>query len=327
MRQPPPLARHVLFQTRDLDCARERVAEKFCRHRLDIAGEATAFAAAHHHLPGGMISLNYITYGADVLIDPGELGDFYLVQVPIAGTAAIRNGRHAFETDRAAASVLNPHWATRMTWRRGCEQILVQIRKQPFLEFAEQLIGRRLTGPLAFDPRIDFALPDLARWRAGVIALFHAAGADSQVLSGRLSSALVEQQLVAALLQAQPHDMSGFLTAEPAAAAPAHVRRAERYIRDHADEPLTLADIAGAAGTGIRTLQMAYRAARGISPMRALADERLRRVRRDLVHGDPAHSVTDIALRWGFSHLGRFAAAYREAFGELPRQTRRPKAG
>ncbi len=326
MRQPPPLARHVLFETRDLDCARERVAEKFCRHRLDLAGEPAAFAAAHHHLPGGMVSLNYITYGADVLIDPGELGDFYLVQIPIVGSATIRNGGREFETGRGTASVLNPHWRTRMTWRRGCEQILLQIRKEPFLAFAEQLIGRRLTGPLAFDPELDFGRPGLARWRAGVLALFHAAEVDGAVLSGRLASALIEQQLVAALLRAQPHDMSGFLADDRETGTPGHVRRADRYIRDHADEPLTLSDIAAAAGVGIRTLQLAYRASHGVSPMRALAHERLKRVRRDLMHGDPAESVTEVALRWGFSHLGRFAAAYRDAYGELPRQTRRAPA-
>jgi AraC-like DNA-binding protein len=28
--------------------------------------------------------------------------------------------------------------------------------------------------------------------------------------------------------------------------------------------------------------------------------------------------VTDVAMRWGFEHLGRFALAYRDFFGELP---------
>ncbi|WP_439574999.1 AraC family transcriptional regulator [Phreatobacter sp.] len=326
MRQPPPLARHVLFETRDLDCARERVAEKFCRHRLDIVGEAKAFGAAHHYLAGSMISLNYITYGADVLIDPGELGDFYLVQIPITGTATIRNGNREFVTGPQTASVLNPHWTTRMTWWSGCRQILVQIRKEPFLDFAAQLIGRRLAGPLTFDPRIDFNRPELKRWRAGVLALFRAAETDQAVLSGRLSSALIEQQLAAALLRAQPHDMSAFLGEARDMAAPGHVRRADRYIRDHADEPLTLTDIADAAGVGIRTLQLAYRSAHGVSPMRALAEERLRRVRYDLMHGDPSTTVTDVALRWGFAHLGRFAAAYRREFGELPHRTLRQLA-
>jgi AraC-like DNA-binding protein len=34
-------------------------------------------------------------------------------------------------------------------------------------------------------------------------------------------------------------------------------------------------------------------------------------------------SVTDIALRWGFNHLGRFSQLYRERYGEKPLATLR----
>ena len=43
-------------------------------------------------------------------------------------------------------------------------------------------------------------------------------------------------------------------------------------------------------------------------------------LRRSSASGD---SVTDVALRWGFGHLGRFARDYAEQFGELPSQTLR----
>jgi hypothetical protein len=111
-----PLSSHVLFQSDDLDCARERVAQKFCRHRLDIVGPRRPFRACHHHAPGNMLSLNYISYGADVDIDPGELGDFYLIQMPITGAATIRNGTKEFLTDQ-----VDSVGAESPTWRRGCD--------------------------------------------------------------------------------------------------------------------------------------------------------------------------------------------------------------
>lgn len=321
-RRAVPLSGHVLFQSDDLDCARERVAQKFCSHRLDIIGDGRPFRAVHHHAPGEMISLNYISYGADVLIDPGELGDFYLIQMPVAGAATIRNGATEFVTDRAIASVLNADLATRMQWWRGCAQILVQIRKAPFLAFAERLLERELPGPVIFDPLIDFSRPQMQAWRGFANSLFHAADAARDTPPGSgIQATLNEQRLLELFLRHQPSNMSLFFDDGKKGAATRHLRRAEEFIRVHAAEPITLIDIARAAGVAPRTLQLAYRETFGLSPMRALTRERMRRARFELVAAEGAKSVTETALEWGFTHLGRFAADYRREFGELPSDT------
>ena len=95
-------------------------------------------------------------------------------------------------------------------------------------------------------------------------------------------------------------------------------------MRQHAADPITVLDIAEAAGVTSRSLQLAYKSAFGMTPMQALLRERMRRVRFDLLHEDIV-SVADTAMKWGFSHLGRFSAAYREDFGELPNQTLRAR--
>ncbi|MET0575113.1 MAG: helix-turn-helix domain-containing protein [Mesorhizobium sp.] len=302
----PPLANHVLFRTRDLDFARESVAQKFCRHRLDIVGERHLFNASHHHVAGSMISLNYISYGADVLIDPGELGDFYLVQIPVCGAAAIHNGRRQFVSDGGSASLLNPHWATRMRWWPGCAQVLVQIRKEPFLEYAQRLLCRSLAAPISFDPRIDLSRPEMQRWRSHVMALVRRAEAGSNPAG--LTRALCEHQLVEDLLRLQPHDMSEFLEEKPASVPPRYLRRAVDFMRANAAEPLCVADLADVAGVSPRTLQLAWKAAYGASPMQALAQERLRRARHDLRYSLQA-PVAGTAAKRGFTHLGRFSAA------------------
>ena len=86
-----------------------------------------------------------------------------------------------------------------------------------------------------------------------------------------------------------------------------------------------MADVAEAAGVSVRTLQAGFHEHLDNSPTSYIRDLRLDRAHADLLEGDPyaGPQVTDVALRWGFSHFGRFAALYRRRFGERPSETLR----
>jgi transcriptional regulator GlxA family with amidase domain len=86
---------------------------------------------------------------------------------------------------------------------------------------------------------------------------------------------------------------------------------------------ITLSDITAASGIPGRTLHQHFKSHRGVSPMRYLQDARFARVREELLRAETGENVTQIALKWGFRHLGRFAVSYRDRFGETPSQTRR----
>ena len=90
--------------------------------------------------------------------------------------------------------------------------------------------------------------------------------------------------------------------------------------RDAPDGQVPSIDLAEIAGVSVRRLQQAFREHLGTTPFAHLHDLRLDRIHDDLVHGRGG-TVTEVALSWGITHLGRFAAAYRERFGELPSQT------
>lgn len=75
-------------------------------------------------------------------------------------------------------------------------------------------------------------------------------------------------------------------------------------------------------GTSERTLRRVCQESYGCSPKELLQSHRLNAVRRMLRHADPATTrVTDVAGRYGFWHMGQFAADYRRRFGELPSHT------
>lgn len=80
------------------------------------------------------------------------------------------------------------------------------------------------------------------------------------------------------------------------------------------------ADLAEVGGVSVRRLQQAFRQHVGTTPFGYLHDVRLKRVHDDLIQGRGA-SVTEIALSWGVTHLGRFAGAYRQRYGMLPSES------
>lgn len=100
------------------------------------------------------------------------------------------------------------------------------------------------------------------------------------------------------------------------------VWRAERLILAEPGDPHSAESLASAVGTSVRSLFRAFQRQRGYGPMEAVRRARLRRVQHDLLTAGPRDSVTDIAMRWGFFHLGRFAGLYCQRFGELPSATR-----
>jgi AraC-like DNA-binding protein len=105
------------------------------------------------------------------------------------------------------------------------------------------------------------------------------------------------------------------------------IRCAETLLTTCREEPQTLDAISGEMGASVRKLQMAFAAVTGLGPNEYGRILRLHMVRRELLRLGPRVTVTDVALRHSFSHLGRFSVYYREFFGETPSETLRRAPG
>jgi AraC-like DNA-binding protein len=105
--------------------------------------------------------------------------------------------------------------------------------------------------------------------------------------------------------------------------APRHVLAAERHIREHAQCAPTLSELAAEACVSVRTLSKSFQEYRGCTPMDALKEHRLQRVRAELLAAGPGETVSSVARRWGYANLGLFAGNYKKRFGEGPSQSLR----
>ncbi|MGH3587408.1 MAG: helix-turn-helix domain-containing protein, partial [Pseudonocardia sp.] len=131
--------------------------------------------------------------------------------------------------------------------------------------------------------------------------------------------------LMTGLLLAQPHDFSAQLADGGIGAhRPPPLRRALALIERHPEEELSIERIARVAGVSARSLQRYFREHVGVPPREYLQTVRLARVHHELrAAGARDVTVTEVALRWGFTHVPRFAAAYRKHYGVPPSVTLR----
>lgn len=312
------LAGFPILRTKDLSEARAVVGRAFCDHRLDLR-RGGRLSVSHDHVGGAEVSLNTLGYGAEVEIDPGQLQRFYLLQFPLAGRASIRHRGETVEAGADTATILNPDRDTRMTWGEGCRKLLLQVSRGHLERVAQDLIGAELPGAVRFDPRVDLTSAGGQRLFVRVVAAARAA-TDGELWCGTagLNEAWAERELATVLLENQPSNVSHMLWRTRRAPTSREMRRALEYLHVNLCEPIRVEDIAREAGLNVRSLQLGFKSAFGMSPMRYLRDVRLDAARYRLARRHNRESVTEVAYSVGFSHLGRFSQDYRTRFGVSP---------
>jgi len=103
---------------------------------------------------------------------------------------------------------------------------------------------------------------------------------------------------------------------------PQHAKRALAYMRANMAERITLAGMAATCAISERTLLRQFQQFVGLPPLAYLRRLRLDAAKGELANPQNNDAIADVAGRFGFSHLGRFATEYRRLFGETPSATR-----
>ncbi|OUM01929.1 AraC family transcriptional regulator [Variovorax sp. JS1663] len=316
-----PLSAFARIDTPELDQARDEVARIFCPHRLSLGHGSERFDARHHVAPLTEISLNYVQYGAEVDIDPGCLGDFYLLQIPLGGHADIRWADRDFVSDPHCASLASPSRPLRMRWADATPHLIVKLDTAVVERHWEALTGQPVGArPLEFEPAVPIDQGAGASVRHLVDFLVQELSCGRTLLTTPFL-VQAEAALTHTLLNQLPHSLSARLLARLPEVSPRAVRRAKEYIEAHLGDAISVDHIAAASGLCVRSLQAAFRQYTGQTPMAFLKALRLQAVHRVLREAAPGTTVTAVALQYGFAHLGRFAQDYARRFGESPHHT------
>jgi AraC family ethanolamine operon transcriptional activator len=209
-----------------------------------------------------------------------------------------------------------------LTTPAASELAVVAIDRERFGLWAEWLGAEALAddGPganwLPLDPRRFEGL------RRSLCRLFAVPEANPLALATGGWAHLVVEDLMPLLLEALVHGSQRQQSLRRPPARIELVKLAQRWMREHPQQPISLTALCREVHAGRRSLIQGFREHLGMGPMAFLKLQRLHGVRRQLLAADPEDvRVHRLAVEWGFLNPGHFARDYRLLFGERPSDT------
>jgi AraC-like DNA-binding protein len=311
------------FETSDPELAHEFLTQAYAENHMAINAVSGAMRLCHARHDAGLFYHDVYVNSMDVSFDTQPLGRLVIARV-IEG-----------QIERDVAGVSE---------RLGPGDVyLVSEPHRPHFSRSSGVhldligIGLALVADVAGDPALAVpgrlrltgyrpVSPEAARtWNRTIDFVRDGFLANEETPASPLLAGGIARLLAASALATFPNHAAG--EPDPAESRDAHtvtLQRAVAFIDGHAAQDISVADVAAAAFVTVRAVQLAFRRQLDTTPLEYLRRVRLKHAHADLLDADPSReSVTAVAYRWGFPSPGRFAAAYRQAYGVLPSATLR----
>ncbi|PXW99866.1 AraC family transcriptional regulator [Mycolicibacterium moriokaense] len=318
-----PLSQRALMRSTSVRECEQNVANLLHQHRLHLAKSADLDASVNGVSIGG-VSLYYMSYRAHLAVTASPMTDFMAICLPLEGSLELRQGRTRFEAQAGrGAAVLTFDEAFAMEWSADLSMFLFKIDVSALRDFAASL-DPQSDDDLQFkrevsDPRTLKSLAGCARVTELAVAQLRPGQRIPPALAARLRDHILLTALVAQPNSQRPHFMTRDRTVRRGAVA-----KAIDFIEAH-PVSATPNEVARQAGLSARALQENFKSALGTTPYAYILKTRLRRAHEELQAGDRelGATVTDVAKRWGFNNIGRFAEQYAQAYRQRPSETLR----
>ncbi|MBO2464230.1 AraC family transcriptional regulator [Actinomadura violacea] len=322
-----PLSSCRRVASTDIDVLHRTVEPYAIGHDLQARDPGRPLDGLVNALGVGAVKLVWVRYGgAGVIVDTPPTGGAFALCAPIAPMGVEYRGSRGRDT--AGGSLVVSHdEAMRLTPdpRHGC--LVIATSTGRLADHLGGFLGREYDPPLRFHSVDGPALAPASiverTWRHVCAVLDDTAPGGLHPLAARS----LEESLLTSILLGLPHTATPEL-AEPPRRVPHHLAGFIReWVDAHHDRPIGTSEIAAAAGIGVRQLQAICRAQWGLTPTQLLRGVRLDHARDALRSAVPGRrTVSDVAAAAGYLHMGRFAAHYRQRFGETPSDTLRHAA-
>lgn len=306
-----PLYENCLFRSDIRKETYNSIATELCDYKLLWRGgsvDARGYRARTRNL-----SACVIQYGDEVTITPRLYSDFVLAHVCLRKGIEITADRSTIFVPEGSIYFSSPRKNISLRWQEGCEQLLLRVPLDMIdpagqcRDFGSGMLLAKSMTPL-FVHQLNTAL-----------AISH---------HGRGMAHFDEwtDHVEQGLAQFMGMHLRGPAQRRPSSQAILYGadwrERLEAFIDARMRRPIGLDDLTQATGLGRSQLNALCHRAFGCAPMELVRRIRLQALKSELER-NPRQDLTTLALSYGFDHQSRFAQYYRNAFGELPSDTRR----
>jgi len=272
-------------------------------------------AASLSHRSFGSLDLCRISYGGSVRVTSPALETIYHLQVLLQGHCLWRGHGQEHYFTPGELLLINPDDPVDLTYSDDCEKFIVKL--------PARLIERACSDNHWQSPSdgVRFASRHQLQQLDGFASLL---GLVCDEAESEQSLPLVQEHYTRIIATKLLGLLSNNVSRQELAESSPSFERLVQFIDDNLKQDISLEQLAQLAHMSPRSLYALFDKHLGTTPKHYIRQRKLERVRACL--SDPVarvRNVTEVALDYGFLHLGRFSESYRSAFGELPSDTLR----
>ena len=264
------------------------------------------------------VSFRRMSFRGDFTTSLPDLEDEITFVFPTAGRIVFNQSSETVGTPEVGLAV-EKSAVRSASFGNGHAQHGISVRRALFARRIATLLGKPVVHKVRFQPVVN--LNDAAfQGIKAIIGMATGSEFDLLINSSALMPARLQEMLVDAVLENWPHNYSEALRRPGPLIAPRHVKLAVEYIQEHPETLLSGTELAELTNVSLRALQEGFRRFVGCSIVAYQRQVRLERAY--LALQQASQSVSEIALRLGFTNVGRFCQYFHQAYGLSPAELR-----
>jgi AraC-like DNA-binding protein len=316
-----PLGAAAARRTQAVDEAEMWLGSVYRPNHLDLRQDRGAFDMRLSVVRLGALTGGRLSFGRGLRIKTGEARNFH-INVTMRGRASSRTGNYdALSTRPGESVVFQPGTVGEIVLSNDCEQLPLMVPRYIIEAELERLIDRDVVNRLDFDFEIPRHGSRIQPWHRALSLLQMELDRPTGLYDGP-AGLHVQGLVVDGLLLGHRHNFSDQLDSRGPVGSAAAIRKVIDLIEAKPGDPWTVVGLASRVHISVRALQEGFAREMGVPPITYVRDVRLRHARQQLrSDAQEPRTVREVATSLGFFHMGRFAAMYRDTFGELPSET------